>query len=266
MKHSSGRKAAHKVHSYFVYDVITEKSKCLLCDTNITSKNPTNLTRHIDAKHPDEAKLLVEQEKSRKIVQLQVQHQLLSSSGFNQFSGDSSSKFISSQPSVAQFFKQGAAYSEASVEYLKKRTAMVDLFVAAKLPLRLLDVPEWNNFCKAMDPKFQTLGRKRMARVLMNHFETEKSRIAALLSQTRCISIGMDIWSKKSLSASFLGISACFYCLQTKSAQHVFLNLIQVNHPHTGKSIAEHLDSCLQASNNSMLVHVSMTLLYKGFI
>jgi hypothetical protein len=56
---------------------------------------------------------------------------------------------------------------------------------------------------------------------------------------------GMDCWSKKGLTASFLGISASFYSPKHKTALHFLLNLWQIDHPHTGEMIADRLCSSL---------------------
>jgi hypothetical protein len=66
-----------------------------------------------------------------------------------------------------------------------------------------------------------------------------------LISYGHRFTIGMDCWSKKGLTASFLGISACFFNRSAKVSQHVFLNLFRIAHPHTGKMIADKLRSSL---------------------
>jgi len=55
--------------------------------------------------------------------------------------------------------------------------------------------------------------------------------------------VWIEGWSKKGLGSSFLGISACFYDPHGNVARHVTLDLIQMCHPHTGKMLAEALQS-----------------------
>ena len=45
------------------------------------------------------------------------------------------------------------------------------------------------------------------------------------LSKARKIIICLDRWSKKSLSSSFLGISACYFDATTNKPRHALLNL-----------------------------------------
>jgi len=47
-------------------------------------------------------------------------------------------------------------------------------------------------------------------------------------------------------SSSFLGISACFHDVDGKTARHAVLGIVQLEHPHTGKVIAEALVTCLE--------------------
>lgn len=56
----------------------------------------------------------------------------------------------------------------------------------------------------------------------------------------------MDCWSKKGLTASFLGISACFFNPSYGIPQYVLLNLYQIAHPNTGEMIAAKLKECME--------------------
>jgi len=66
------------------------------------------------------------------------------------------------------------------------------------------------------------------------------------LKLARRVVIGMDCWSKKSLTASFLAISASFYHPSRHIPIHVLLNLHQIEHPHTGEMLADKLVETLE--------------------
>lgn len=57
----------------------------------------------------------------------------------------------------------------------------------------------------------------------------------------------MDGWSKRGLTASFIGVSACFYHQPGGHVYHALLNLHRIEHPHTGESIAHCIDEILNA-------------------
>jgi hypothetical protein len=66
------------------------------------------------------------------------------------------------------------------------------------------------------------------------------------LHLARQVVIGMDCWSKKSLTAAFLAISASFYHPLHRRPVHILLNLHQLSHPHTGEVLAEKLMQTLE--------------------
>ena len=66
-----------------------------------------------------------------------------------------------------------------------------------------------------------------------------------MINHTRKVTICLDGWTKKGLTASFLGVSGCFYDTTIDKTRHAFLNLIELQHPHTGEMLAECLKKCL---------------------
>jgi len=48
------------------------------------------------------------------------------------------------------------------------------------------------------------------------------------------------------MSASYLGISACFFDQQQRRPYHAFLNMTLLQHPHTGENLSLCLEQCLQ--------------------
>lgn len=62
----------------------------------------------------------------------------------------------------------------------------------------------------------------------------------------RKVSIGIDLWTKKGLTASFLAISSCYFCAELQTPQHILLALEQVAHPHTAQTIKACVDKCMQ--------------------
>jgi len=73
-----------------------------------------------------------------------------------------------------------------------------------------------------------------------------KAHLKQMLVESRRVTICLDGWTKKGLTSSFLGISACFYDPKANTARHVILDLTQLHHPHTGEQLAAELSSCLK--------------------
>lgn len=61
------------------------------------------------------------------------------------------------------------------------------------------------------------------------------------LKLARRVVIGMDCWTKKCLTASYLAISASFFHPSRHQPIHVLLNLHEIAHPHTGDMLATKL-------------------------
>lgn len=69
-------------------------------------------------------------------------------------------------------------------------------------------------------------------------------KLRTLLGNSRKVSLCLDGWSKKGLTASYLGVSACFFNSSARQPVHALLDLIQLDHPHTGEKISAHLMKC----------------------
>jgi len=87
-----------------------------------------------------------------------------------------------------------------------------------------------------------------MSRLLDGAMGRMSESIKEDLQLARKIVIGMDCWSKRSLTASclYLAISASFYHPSHHRPVHVVLNVKQIAHPHTGDMLADKLMESLQ--------------------
>jgi len=79
---------------------------------------------------------------------------------------------------------------------------------------------------------------------------TEQNKMAKSIKEDLKLAsrvvIGMDCLTKKSLTASFLAISASFYHPTRHQSIHVLLNLHDIAHPHTGHMLAAKLIETLR--------------------
>jgi hypothetical protein len=96
-----------------------------------------------------------------------------------------------------------------------------------------------------------------MNKLLSERFQSSSLKLKELLRHARKITICLDGWSQKGLSASFLGISACFFDATTNQPRHAILNLEEIDHPHTGVMLA----ACLERSLNQWNITPEKVLL-----
>lgn len=72
----------------------------------------------------------------------------------------------------------------------------------------------------------------------------EKFKYKERLPMAWKLSIGLDIWTKKGLTASFLPLSACYYNPEDNEAKHILQNLKQLANPHTAHIISSLVEEC----------------------
>lgn len=90
------------------------------------------------------------------------------------------------------------------------------------------------------------LGSKSFEQLITHRWNEGVVKLKDLLSSSRKVIICLDGWSKTNLSASFLGVSACFFDRVNSVMRHIMLKLVQLQHPHTGEVLAEALHQCLE--------------------
>lgn len=76
-----------------------------------------------------------------------------------------------------------------------------------------------------------------------------QKHLKSVLANARSVAICLDGWSKKSLSNSYLGISACFFEPNLGIPVHIVLRLLELPHPHTGRHLADSLMACMKEWN-----------------
>jgi len=90
-----------------------------------------------------------------------------------------------------------------------------------------------------------------MNKLLDDAFAKVSANIKSDLQSAHHVVIGMDCWSRKSLTASYLAISASFFHTSHHEPVHVLLNLCQISHPHTGDMLGDILTGTLEKWNIS---------------
>ena len=71
------------------------------------------------------------------------------------------------------------------------------------------------------------------------------SEISSYMQNTRKISFCTDLWTKKGMTSSYIGISAHFFSLQDYASHCTMLAVRRIEHPHTGLAIRQIFDTIL---------------------
>lgn len=100
---------------------------------------------------------------------------------------------------------------------------------------------------ETVDRRLTVPKKTKISNLIETHYEHERQKFKERLAAAQRVSIGLDLWSKKGLTALFLAISACYFCVEQRKPIHILLTLEQVAHPHTAQSIKACVDKCMQA-------------------
>ena len=84
-----------------------------------------------------------------------------------------------------------------------------------------------------------------MTKMLTEAQDRMRTNIIKDLKLARRVVVGMDCWSKQSLTASYLAVSASFFHPARHVPVHILLSLHQISHPHTGIMLADKLTETL---------------------
>lgn len=128
-------------------------------------------------------------------------------------------------------------YNENAPEQRCKEQAIAQWIGRTGLPARIVEDEEFIQMMGSMDKKFNVPKRQKILNLIENMYMEEKGKIKRSLSQARRVTTGLDIWTKKGLTASFLGVSACYFNPESNKAEHKLLSLKELAHPHTGEAI-----------------------------
>ncbi|XP_065681394.1 zinc finger BED domain-containing protein 4-like [Hydra vulgaris] len=120
------------------------------------------------------------------------------------------------------------------------------MIIATCNPVTLVDNASFRKLVNTLDYKFSLPASAKITSLLNEKFTVLTRKLRDFISEGRRFTICLDGWTKKGLTASFLGISVCFFHFKSEKPIHALLNLYLVKHPHTGEQIANCFEKCLK--------------------
>ena len=113
----------------------------------------------------------------------------------------------------------------------------VAVFIAASnCPYSIIRNEDFRTMLLTFDPHYRFPGRSRLMSFVNDAIAVMKVGIQQDMASARKINFCADIWSKKGLSSSYLGLTAHFFCPAKQSIKHVTLAVRVFPYPHTGLS------------------------------
>lgn len=239
-----GRKRQSPIWDFFEYDEKRDKSKCLVVETDeicgllLKGKNPTNLKVHLRSSH-----------KAANIEYLNKLASVSSPPPPTEREATSRPGSTGKETTIMDCFhrRPNSCWLVNTQEHRKREDALVNMFIETGMSTRLCDSTAFKGFCTLLEPKFKSPGAARVNNLFGAKMEKAKHKLKETLTDVRKLTLCVDGWSKRGLTASFIGVSACFYHPPGGQVYHALLNLHRIEHPHTGESIARCIDETLNA-------------------
>lgn len=127
-----------------------------------------------------------------------------------------------------------------------KEEAIAKWIGCTGLPVTTVEDEDFVLMMKRIDGKLTVPKKTKISNLIDKYYQGEVDKFKKRLSAARRVSVGIDLWTKKGLTASFLAISLCYFCVEQSKPEHILLALEQVAHPHTAQSIKSCVDKCMQ--------------------
>jgi hypothetical protein len=123
---------------------------------------------------------------------------------------------------------------------------LVRLVSTTSVPISIIEKQEFRELIWFLDEKIPIPGRIGLVNECLKYFKESKQEIMSKIENCDIISLGADIWSKRGLSESYLGITAYFYD-KTREIKYVLtLGLKLFPHPHKAENIRDQIKSIIE--------------------
>ena len=237
---TSGRRKS-QVWQYFEFDADEKKSSCTvktdnqqICGKQIPGKFPTNLKNHLRIAHPEVYAALLEKEEAEKKTKAEKECER-----------KAASLKVSHQLTLAESLKSGQTYEKSSrrqTEITKKLAIFVG---SSNVAYSIVENLEFRDLLATLDNRYSTPSRTLIVKEVQKVLIELKARIGTFLHEARKISICADVWSKKGLTSSYLGITAHFFSRKDHRRHCVTLAVRRMVSAHTGAYIRKVVDEVL---------------------
>ena len=246
---SVGRPRKSLVWDYFTYDFSSNKSMCQVsseshsdaeatspisvCGHRITGKFTTNLRSHLKKSHTNCYKELVTKEESAKEEELR-----------GKTKADKGRAGPVKQSTLMEVMQR--KYDKTSSRWQDITRKMAMFIATSNVPNAVVENAEFRLLMETLDPRYQTPSRARMAKEMDLLMADMKGRIKVFLDSAQKVSACTDIWTKRGMTSSYLGVTAHFFSRHDHRRHCVTLAVRVFPHPHTADRIRSLLDEVLK--------------------
>ena len=213
---------------YFKVDEALGRTVCQvnvndkLCEASFKGKFSTNLKVHLKTKHPQQYQELIQKEKD--IIKTKEAS-----------SKRSQCTYKGQQQTLAQVLQKGKKYERDHPHY-KQITRKLAIFVAStSTPNSIVENAEFCSLLEEADSQYIVPSRYLLSNEIDEVVGGLRDNMMLFMSMARRINITTDLWSKKGMTASFLGITAHFYADHKR--HNITIAVKEMPSPHTADNI-----------------------------
>lgn len=232
----SGRRRESTVWDYFVFDAEKVKSICQvevsvenssprLCATEIAGKYPTNLKSHLKKAHPSAHDEMVQKEeaKQREKERAKAQKKITSPT----------------QVTLQESIEKGQQYDKASQRY-KDITQKLAMFVSVgNVANSIVECEEFRELILQLDHRYPIPSRAALDTEMDALLKKVRDGVSTKLRDAGKIALCTDIWSRKGMTQSFIGVTAHFLTKCDNRRWVATLAVQALPSPHTADRIED---------------------------
>lgn len=231
-----GAKRKSKVWDYFTDDTNGEKVICQIKSKNGTIcgkhviRNTSVMENHLKHIHPSCIAPVVKAKQERKETRKeQSAGQVTIAESFDRGRAAAGDKYSSGHPKQAAFSHN-----------------LTLLLAGTSIPYQIVDDPLFKGVIQSIDPKICIPNRQAVSKSIRETEERLRSSIKTLLGNlSHLISLSADIWSRRGLTSSFLGITAHFFSQDKNGPRCVLLAMPKFEKRHSAENILELMENAL---------------------
>ena len=204
-------------------------------DRSVSGKFPTNLKGHLKKHHPREYEE-VRQNEERAKKSAKAKAEISATKAFGP----------QKQLTMSEAFQGKREYDRNSERY-KNITKRLAVFVgSSNTPNSIVENVEFQQLIKSLDPRYPLPSRALLGKELDKVLIDLKATIHTYLAAARKVSLCADIWSKKGMTSSYLGVTAHFFSSRDHRKHSTTLAVRRLLDRHTAEHVKEVVEEVLK--------------------
>ena len=220
---ASKRRQRSPVWNYFSRSEDTsDEAKCSVCGDSIkTSKNTSNMIKHLKSKHLSEYQVVIAEKNA-----------------------DKQAEPASKQPTLRATLKRSVTYDSESFRKRKIDDALIKMIALDLQPASVVEDTGFRHLVHTLDPRYQLPSRRSLMRSqLPDVYEKIKANLKERISKVQFCSITTDLWTSRT-TESYITVTCHF--VKERVLQSVILETWHVPEAHTGDNLAAELKRIAQ--------------------